>query len=134
MTDKEKKELEVTEKKAIAPSDGEPTREGIMYTPQVDIIEDPEAITLYADLPGIARDDVTIDVQEGVLTLMAAAKPTSPNWQMVWREYDVGGYSRRFTLSNQIDTAKIDAKFENGVLKLVLPKAESQKPRKIKVG
>ncbi len=133
MTSKENQGMEVSEKRAIEPTAGEPTRQGIMYTPQVDIIEDPEAITLYADLPGVKRDDVVIDVREGVLSLSATVAPLPGNWQPLYREYQVGGYERRFNLGDRIDTEKIAAKLENGVLRLTLPKAESQKPRKIKV-
>ncbi|MBI5511812.1 MAG: Hsp20/alpha crystallin family protein [Deltaproteobacteria bacterium] len=134
MTTKEKKELEVAEKKVIAPTAGEPTRAGVMYTPQVDIIEDPEAIVLFADLPGVKRDAVGIDVRDGVLTLSATVEPLPSTWQPMYSEYQVGGYERRFSVSDRIDAEKINAKLENGVLRLVLPKAEAQKPRKVKVG
>jgi HSP20 family protein len=133
MATKETKELEVAEKKTIETSGGEPTRQGVMYNPQVDISEDPEAITLLADLPGSKRDNLTIDVREGVLTLTATVETIPHNWEPLYREYEIGGYERRFTLSDRIDTDKINAKLENGVLTLVLPKAEALKPRKIKV-
>ena len=133
MATKETKELEVAEKKTIETSAGEPTRQGVMYTPQVDITEDPEAITVFADLPVGKREILTIDVREGILTLTATVDPLPDKWQSVFREYEVGGYERRFTLSDRIDTEKINARLENGVLALVLPKAEAQKPRKIKV-
>jgi len=133
MTTKEKKELEVTEKKPLAETNGEPMREGVYYTPQVDIVEDRDAITLYADLPGVTKDGVSIDVHEGVLTLTATTEPLPTQWQAVWKEYEVGGYTRKFSLSDRVDTEKINAKIENGVLALVLPKAESQKPRKVKI-
>lgn len=133
MTDKEKKELQVAEKQAIEKQDGEPTREGLMWVPQVDIVEESEAITLRADLPGVKRDNVDIDVREGVLTLSASVGPTPENWQPVYAEYQVGGYSRRFSLGEQIDQSKIAASMDNGVLTLVLPKAEAAKPRKIAI-
>jgi len=133
MTAKEKKELEVAEKKTIEPASGEPTRAGVMYTPQVDIVEDPDAITVYADLPGVSREDLTIDVREGVLSLTAPVLPLQSHWEPLYREYQVGGYERRFSLSDRIDTEKINANLTNGVLTLTLPKAEAQKPRKIRV-
>ena len=133
MTTKEKKELEVAGKLPLAETNGEPTREGVYYTPQVDIVEDNDAITLYADLPGVTKEGVSIDVHEGVLTLTATTEPLSSQWQPVWKEYEVGGYTRKFSLSDRVDTEKINAKIENGVLALTLPKAESQKPRKIKI-
>jgi len=133
MTNQEKKQLEVVEKKSIEPSQGEPTRAGVMYTPQVDIVEDPETITVLADLPGVTRENLVIDVREGVLSLTATVDPLPNNWEPMYNEYRVGGYERRFTLSDRIDAEKINAKLTNGVLSLVLPKAEAQKPRKIKV-
>jgi HSP20 family protein len=133
MTDKEKKELQVAEKQAIEKQEGEPTREGLMWVPQVDIIEDKDAITLRADLPGVKKDNVEIDVREGVLSLSASLNPTPEGWQPVYSEYQIGGYSRRFTLGEQIDQSKISANMDNGVLTLVLPKAEAAKPRKIQI-
>ncbi len=133
MTDKEKKELEVSKKKTIEKESGEPTREGVMYIPEVDIIEDDEGITLLADLPGVKRENVEIDVREGVLTLTATVEPVPGNWQPLLTEYEIGGYTRRFNLSERIDQEKIGATMDNGVLTLVLPKAEAAKPRKIDI-
>jgi HSP20 family molecular chaperone IbpA len=133
MTDKEKKELQVVERQAIEKQEGEPTREGLMWVPQVDILEDKDAITLRADLPGVKKDNVEIDVREGVLSLSASLDSTPENWQPVYSEYQIGGYSRRFTLGEQIDQSKISATMDNGVLTLVLSKAEAAKPRKIEI-
>jgi len=133
MTEKEKRELQVADKQAIEKHEGEPTREGLMWVPQVDIVESRDTITLRADLPGVKRDDVDIDVREGVLTLSAQVQPTPANWSPVYAEYQLGGYNRRFTLGEHIDQSKISASMENGVLTLVLPKAEAAKPRKIEI-
>jgi HSP20 family molecular chaperone IbpA len=65
------------------------------------------------------------------LTATLDQPPT--NWRSVYAEYQVGGYGRRFTLGNQVDQSKINASMENGVLTLVLPKAEAVKPRKIAI-
>ena len=133
MATKDNKELEVTEKKAVEPTGGEPTREGVRYMPQVDIVEDQNAITVLADLPGVRRDNLIIDVREGILSLTATVDPLPEHWQPTYREYREGGYERRFSLGDRIDTERISAKLENGVLALVLPKAEAQKPRKISI-
>jgi HSP20 family protein len=134
MTQTEKNELQVTEKKTLEPTGGEPTREGIWYLPQADIIEDAETITLYADLPGVTKDHLTIDVREGILTLTGSVAPIDKRFTNLYREYEPGGFTRRFTLGEKIDQDKISAKLDNGVLTLTLPKAEAAKPRKIKVG
>ena len=133
MTAQERKELQVTEKKAIEKSEGEPTREGLMWIPQVDIIEEQESITVRADLPGVKKENVDIDVREGVLTLTATLNTTPTNWQPVYNEYQIGGYSRRFTLGEQIDQSKITANMDHGVLDLVLPKVEAHRPRKVQI-
>jgi len=133
MTDKENKELEVQSKKTLEKSEGEPTREGVMYVPYVNIIEDNESITLKADVPGATKDGIDIDVREGVLTLTATVEPPPQRLRPVYREYEVGGFTRRFTLGERIDQSRINASLDDGVLTLVLPKAEEAKPRKIEI-
>jgi HSP20 family molecular chaperone IbpA len=134
MSETTKKDLEVSEKKTLETSAGEPTREGLVYEPHVDIIEDAEAITLFADMPGVSKSDVDIDVREGILTLNAPVRPTRDSWQPLLKEYEIGGFTRRFSLSEKIDTGRINARMDNGVLILKLPKMEQHKPRKIQIG
>lgn len=134
MSEPTKRELEFTEKKTLETTAGEPTREGLVYEPQVDIIEDAETITLFADMPGVKKSDVDIDVREGILTLNAAVRPVADGWQPLLKEYEIGGFTRRFSLSEKIDTERINARMENGVLVLRLPKMEQHKPRKIQIG
>lgn len=133
MTDQEKKELAVREKEQIKPDEGEPTREGVYYTPAVDIYADDDAITVTADLPGVKQDDLEVDLKEGVLTVTGHVTPPESRLRPVYREYGIGGYTRRFNLGDKIDQAAISAKISNGVLELRLPKAERLKPRKIEV-
>jgi HSP20 family molecular chaperone IbpA len=133
MTDKEKREIAVRDKEQIAPTEGEPTREGVYYTPAVDIYADEEAITVRADLPGVKKEDLEIDLKEGVLTVTGHVAPPESRLKPVYREYGIGGYTRRFTVGDKIDQAGIGAKLSNGVLELRLPKAEKLKPRKIEV-
>ena len=133
MTDKEKKELEVSSKKEISQEAGEPTHAGVTFVPEVDISESEEGITLFADLPGVAKEDVSIDIREGVLTLTATVAPVEANRNLIYQEYEVGGYQRRFNLGERIAVDKIHAGLANGVLTLDLPRAEAHKPRKIAV-
>jgi len=112
----------------------EQTHPGPVYSPPVDIFETEERISLLADMPGVKAKDLKIDLRENVLTLSApVTSPESPSETSVLREYTPGSYFRRFTLSDQIDQAKIDAKLTDGVLRLVLPKLERAKPRQITV-
>lgn len=131
--DIEKKELAHREKEPIERSSGEPTRSGIFYSPSVDIFQTDDAITLMADLPGVSKDDLDIDLKDSVLTITGSVGDTEDRPRTVYREYGIGGYMRRFTLSDKIDQARISADLKDGVLTVVLPKAESLKPRKVKI-
>lgn len=133
MTSKERKELEAVGKKPIETTQGESTHENVMFVPDVDIIENSESITLFADLPGVKKEDLSIDVRDGVLQLVAKVQEADSKLRPVYREYDEGGFSRKFTLGERIATDQISAKLNNGVLTLVLPKAEAHKPRKIQI-
>lgn len=128
-----KKEIEVKTKQAIDRSDGEPTQSGVFFEPDVNIYETEEAITLVADMPGVASSDLDIDLRDRVLTLTATVRPPEARFRPVYREYQIGGFSRRFTLGDAIDQKRISAEIKNGVLTLALPKAEKLKPRKIEI-
>jgi HSP20 family molecular chaperone IbpA len=133
MTKKEKKELEVSAKKEINSAAGEPIRHDISYVPDVDIAESPDAITLYADTPAARKEDVDIDIREGVLTITAPVDDSVQQKNCIHQEYGIGGFQRRFNLGEGIDQESISASLENGVLTLRLPKAAAHKPRKIEI-
>lgn len=107
--------------------------EGRWFEPAVDIYETDEALTLVADLPGIAAEDVSTDLRDNLLTITARFKNTGAQWKPVYEEYAEGHYVRQFRLGQQIDQAKISAVMKDGVLTLTLPKADAAKPRKIEV-
>jgi HSP20 family molecular chaperone IbpA len=105
-----------------------------VFTPAVDIFETDREVTLLADMPGVAPDDIAIDLGNGVLTLIGDVKPwEGPDESDVRVEFEIGKYYRQFTLSEVIDREKIEAKLEDGVLQLVMPKAEKAIPRNIEV-
>jgi HSP20 family molecular chaperone IbpA len=129
----ESKELQAKAKQEVA-TPAEQTRPGLVFTPEVDIFETEKEITLLADMPGVAADDVTIDLKDGVLTLSGEVKPWEGAEETdVLVEFEIGKYYRQFTLSDAIDQDKIDAKLEDGVLRLTLPKAQKAVPRQIAV-
>lgn len=134
MSEKEQDPIQVREKRELS-SDTEQTRPGAMFSPAVDIFENATALTVLADMPGVTADNLEIDLRDGVLTLIGRAEPPPYEKQeAVLKEYhDAGTFSRRFTLSDAIDQAKIEATLTNGVLRLTLPKVEKAKPRQIKV-
>jgi len=129
----ESKELQAKAKQEVA-TPAEQTRPGLVFTPEVDIFETDQAITLLADMPGVAADEVTIDLRDGVLTISGNVKPwEGPEETDVLVEFEIGKYYRQFTLSDAIDQDKIDAKLQDGVLRLTLPKAQKAVTRQIAV-
>ena len=129
----ETKDLKVREKKELK-SSAEQTEPGLVFTPEVDILESETGITLLADMPGVTADSITIDLNEGVLTITGDVKPWENSDETdVMVEFEIGKYYRQFTMSELIDQDRIEAKLEHGVLRLTLPKAEKAKPRKITV-
>lgn len=102
--------------------------------PAVDIIEDADGITLKADLPGVSRENLSIGVNGDTLTLEATVGlGEAATMQPLYAEVRVGQFKRSFVLSRDLDAGKIDAKLQNGVLQLRIPKSEQAKPRRIPV-
>jgi HSP20 family protein len=133
MTDKESKEIQVKPKQEVA-SRTEQTRPGLVFTPNVDIFETDTEITLLADMPGVTADNLTIDLRDNILTLTGEVAPVEEaNEEDILIEYETGKYHRQFNLSSVIDQSKIDAKLNDGVLRLSLPKVEKATPRRIEV-
>ena len=130
----EKNELAPSEKQEIDTEHGEPTRTGVYYAPQVDIYETPEGITLLADLPGVDKADLDIDVRDNKLTITGLVKSPDKRFKPVYSEYGIGGYTRSFQLGQAIDQRNISASMESGVLTLVLQKSDRLRPRKIAIG
>jgi len=105
------------------------------WAPAVDIRETKDALSLEVDLPGLSKEQVTVNVENNVLTISGERKLGDPGEGEVLRrvERPHGRFSRSFTLPNDVDRQKVGAKFTNGVLKIELPKAETTKPRSIAI-
>jgi len=109
-------------------------RTGRIYMPNVDIVEDRDNLTLYADLPGAGDEDVSVTLENDVLTIEAAVSPEkSDAHRLSYAEYGTGDYFRSFTINEPIDRDRIEAKMKDGVLRIVLPKKEEAKPKQIKI-
>ena len=133
MADTDSKELKVREKQEVA-SPAEQTAPGLVFTPAVDIFETDKEITLLADMPGVKADDLNIDLRDNTLTLSANCSPSEgSDEEAILMEYESGKYYRQFTLGELINQEKIDARLEDGVLRLSLPKVEKATPKKIAV-
>jgi len=133
MADSESKALQTKEKVSLSTA-AEQTKPGIVFTPAVDIFETEKELTLLADMPGVKSENLTIGLNNNVLTMTGEVDvPEAKNETEVLIEYETGKYFREFTLSNEIDQTKIDAVLKDGVLRLTLPKVEAVTPRKIAV-
>ncbi len=126
------KDLQIEEKQEVQAT-GESTRNVPVFVPAVDIYESENALTLVADMPGVPIENVDIDLDSDQLTIRGTIPPQDENGKEIFREYTAGDYYRQFTLSSDIDREKIQAAMKDGVLKLVLPKAEAAKPRRITI-
>lgn len=127
------KELQAKAKEEV-PARGERVRPGRVFLPAVDIFETPEKLVLVADMPGVAADKVTVDLKENHLVISGeVGPPLGAGETMIEQEYYTGDFQRDFHLGSIIDQSKIEATMSDGVLRLVLPKVERAKPRKIEV-
>ena len=105
------------------------------WRPMVDIYEANEGIVIQADLPGVKKEDVSVEVKENILTIKGERKvdPTTKDEQYYRRERSCGTFQRAFTLRYLIAPDKIKASFKNGVLKVEIPKPEEEKPQQVTV-
>ncbi len=111
-----------------------PAREEPALLPPVDVIEDTTGITLYADLPGVPKDRLTLDIDGDQLSLGGEmVLPVPQGMDASHAEVQRSRYRRTFTLSKELDAARITAELAHGVLRVRIPKAEHAQPRKISV-
>ena len=109
------------------------TRGTTTFTPRVDIIETPEELLLYADMPGVKSEDVDVRFENGELIIHGKCNPRYQPANFLRNEFEVGDFYRVFTLNESINAEKIAAELKQGVLTVHLPKSEAVKPRKITV-
>jgi HSP20 family protein len=103
-----------------------------VFVPPSDIYETNDSIVVHAEMPGVGPDGVDITLERRVLTIRGrSAGNDHSGYQRVYNEYTDGDYERVFTLSDNIDRDRIEATLKDGILHLVLPKAETAKPRRI---
>ena len=102
-------------------------------TPLVDIVETQDAYVLEAEMPGVTKSGVELLLERNELTIVGHRAPASSSAQVIVCESKTADFRRVFELDPSIDTQKIDARMEQGVLTLRLPKSEAVKPRKIMV-
>lgn len=109
-------------------------RDAAPLMPAVEVIEDSAGITLYADLPGVPKDKLSLNVEADNLTIEGSITLEVPSgMEVTHAEVSLPRYKRVFTLSKELDTQNVSAEFESGVLKLRIPKAQHAQARRIEV-
>jgi HSP20 family protein len=92
-----------------------------------------DSFVIEFDLPGVSRDSIDIDVERNVLTVKAERVAGNGDWQRLASERTHGQFSRQLVLGDNLDLTRVEAGYDNGVLRLVVPVAEKAKPRKIEI-
>jgi HSP20 family molecular chaperone IbpA len=126
-------ELQVQQKREVQQKQ-ESTIPSRQFMPVTDIFETDQALTLIVEMPGVKKENVDVQAENDVLTIQGRIDFSNyEGLQPVYTEYNVGDYARSFQLSSKVDQSKIKAQLRDGVMTLVLPKAEKARPRKIAV-
>jgi HSP20 family protein len=126
-------ELQVQQKREVEKAQ-ESTTPMRAFLPVTDIYETEQALTLVMEMPGVSKDGLVVNVDSSVLTIEGRINfDRYEGLQPLYTEYNIGPYSRSFRLPSQIDQDRITAEITDGVVTLVLPKAEETRPRRITV-
>lgn len=108
----------------------ESTRSMRQVTPLVDIYENDDEILLYAEMPGVTKDNINVNVDNGNLTL-TGVRSMAKDGAAEWEEFGDVEYQRAFSVPQSIDVNKVSAELKDGILALHLPKSEAAKPKQI---
>ena len=134
MAEQQQQELAVREKREAAARE-ERTVPGRFYVPPADVWETEDALAVAMEVPGVAREAVAIELKDDVLRVEARVDAAKyEGLEPVYTEYGVGHWARAFALPDGVDRERIEARLEDGVLTLTLPKAAEARPRRIPVG
>ena len=129
----DKQELQVQQKREVDKKT-ESTAPGRAFLPVTDIFETPDALTVVLEMPGVDRTSIEASVEDDIVTIEGRIDHSKyEGMQPVYTEYNVGHYARSFEISNKIDQTKISAQMKDGVVTIILPKAEQNKPRRIQI-
>ena len=102
-------------------------------TPLVDIESTEDGYVLYAEMPGVSKDGIEVTVENGDLLIVGHRRPLEVSGEPIYRESRLYDFRRVYELDPSIDTSRVSARIENGLLIVNLPKAEKVKPRRIEV-
>ncbi|WP_354678290.1 Hsp20/alpha crystallin family protein [Cupriavidus plantarum] len=122
------------EENAVAHGTDDKKVPSVTLAPAVDIVEDASGVTLWADLPGVSRDNLQVSFNDGTLHIDAeAAVPTPSGLRVQHVEVRHPHFARAFSLGPDLDATQIGAQLQDGVLKLSIPRREEARPRRIEV-
>ncbi|GAA1875040.1 Hsp20/alpha crystallin family protein [Lapillicoccus jejuensis] len=110
---------------------GTSTRPAVM---PMDAWREGDQLVVEFDLPGVSRDSIDLDVERNVLTVRAERLARNGDWQLLAGERTRGSFSRQLVLGDNLDLDRLEATYDDGVLRVVVPVAERAKPRKITIG
>ena len=105
------------------------------WIPPVEIVEEDDQFVVRAEMAGLGRDDISVEVADGVLTIRGELQPKQdePDGSVLRRELRYGEFRRSLSLSDEVDAEGGSGSYENGILELHLPKRAGAKPRKIEI-
>ena len=122
------------QKMPVEQGGGERTRSRLTFRPRVDIYETESGLMLLADVPGAKPEGLTITLERRVLSVRAEVEEHAPDgYSPIYQEYQVGDFECEFTLSGDFDPDRIEARLNEGVLRLTIPRAEQPAARTIKI-
>lgn len=103
--------------------------------PKVDVIDHPDHISIEAEIPGLSKDDVSVDLEERVLTITGSKREDAleSDARYIRKELKRSSFKRSFKLGENMNVKKIEADFNNGLLNITVPKSEKDEPRKVKI-
>ena len=134
--DKKTKEVKKAKDQKVKKSEfiGEKTVAGKYYVPLTDIVETEKSLIVTMDMPGVKKENIHVKLEDNILEVDGQIDYSPYNdLNPVYTEYNVGHFTRKFSVSNEIDAGNINANLSDGVLTLTLPKAPEAQPRHIKV-
>jgi HSP20 family protein len=123
----------LTKTETTTPTTTNGTQRVNYVTPPANILETTEGYLLEAEMPGVSKEGLDVSVENGELVIVGRRTDQTLPGTLVYRESRPADFRRVFDLDPSIDTTKITARMEHGVLTLTLPKAENVKPRRIQV-
>ena len=103
-----------------------------VIAPEVDVFENDQEILLQADMPGVSKEDIIINIDNGKMVLSGVRRLTTTG-ASTWKEFGEVEFRRNFSVPQSIDTSQVNAEFKDGQLCLHLPKSEAAKPRQIEI-